>query len=200
MKLLRITNYTAPAGLSGKYTTCFPLCIHRSHRGLRLFRQTAVRLLMIVALLTTPSSFYSAPGPQSAPNIGVNGSLSANKIQRGRTVQATIVMNIPSGYHVNSSRPLERFLIATQVKVEAPKGIRVGPVSYPRAVLRSFKFSKKRVSVYEGRATMRFSVRVPKDVATGSKEIKMRLRYQSCNDEVCFPPQNKDVSLWLNVE
>jgi hypothetical protein len=109
-------------------------------------------------------------------------------------------MNIPSGYHVNSNQPLERFLIATEVKVEAPKGIRVGAVSYPRAVLRSFKFSKKRVSVYEGRATMRFDIAVPKDVSTGSKEIKVRLRYQSCNDEVCFPPQSRELSLWLKVE
>lgn len=185
MKLIRFSDFTTRAGW-----------LSLARRGSR----SAVRLLLIVAFLTAPSSFYSAPVPQSAPKIGVNGSLSANKVQRGRTVQATVVMNIPSGYHVNSSRPLERFLIATQVKVEAPKGIRVGPVSYPRAVLRSFKFSKKRVSVYEGRATMRFSITVPKGVSTGSKEIRLRLRYQSCNDEVCFPPQSRELSLWLNVE
>ncbi|MGI9069543.1 MAG: protein-disulfide reductase DsbD N-terminal domain-containing protein, partial [Pyrinomonadaceae bacterium] len=147
-----------------------------------------------------PSSFYSATVLQSAPNIGVNGSLSANRAQRGRTVQATVVMDIPSGYHVNSSKPLEKFLIPTQVKVEAPKGLRLGLVSYPRAVLRKFKFSKNRVSVYEGRATMRFSITVPKDASPGSKEIKVRVRYQSCNDEVCFPPQSRELSLWLNVE
>jgi cytochrome c biogenesis DsbD-like protein len=171
-----------------------------SVRLTRLGTRSAIRMLLIVAFLFTPSSFYSAPVPQSAPNIGVNGSLSANKIQRGRTVQAKVVMDIPSGYHVNSSRPLEKFLIATQIKIEAPKGIRVGPVSYPRAILRSFKFSKNRVSVYEGRATMRFNITVPRDVPTGSKEIKVRLRYQSCNDELCFQPQSRELSLWANVE
>ncbi len=207
MELPRVTNCTTPASLSGKYMSVSPGKFTtetqrtlRSHRGLRLFLQTAVRLLLIVAFLTTPSSFYSAPVPQSAPNIGVNGSLSANKAQRGRSVQATVVMDIPSGYHVNSSKPLEKFLIPTQIKVEAPKDLRVGPVGYPRAVLRKFKFSKNRVSVYEGRATMRFSITVPRDASAGSKEIKVRVRYQSCNDEVCFPPQNKDVSLWLNLE
>ncbi|HVQ36084.1 MAG TPA: protein-disulfide reductase DsbD domain-containing protein [Pyrinomonadaceae bacterium] len=172
----------------------------RSHREASPFRDTAVRFLLIAAFLIAPSSLYSTPVPQSAPNIGVNGSLSANKVKRGRTVQATVVMNIPSGYHVNSSRPLEKFLIATQLKVEAPREIRVGAVSYPRAVLRKFQFSKNRVSVYEGRATMRFSISIPNDADIGSKEIKVRVRYQSCNHEACFPPQNKDVSLWLNVE
>ena len=160
----------------------------------------ALQVLLIAAILSAPSSLYSASAPQSAPNIVINASLAANKIQRGRNVQATVVMDIPSGYHINSSRPLERFLIPTQVKVDAPRGIRVGLVSYPRAVLRSFKFSKNRVSVYEGRATMRFNVTVPRDASTGSKEIKVRLRYQSCNDEVCFPPQQRELSLWLNVD
>jgi DsbC/DsbD-like thiol-disulfide interchange protein len=108
-------------------------------------------------------------------------------------------MDIPSGYHINANRPLEKFLIPTQVTVAA-KGIRVGPVNYPRAVLRTFKFSRNRVLVYEGRATMRFNVTVPRNVATGSVELKTRVRYQSCNDEVCFPPQTREVSLWLNVE
>jgi DsbC/DsbD-like thiol-disulfide interchange protein len=109
-------------------------------------------------------------------------------------------MDIPSGYHVNSKRPLEKFLIPTELTIEAPKGIRVGPASYPRAVLRNFKFSKNRVSVYEGRATMRFNIRVPRTFRSGPAEVKARVRYQSCNDEVCFPPQTREVSMWLTIE
>ncbi len=140
------------------------------------------------------------PLPQSAPNIAVEGSLAPNKINRGRTVQGSIVMSIPSGYHANSNRPLEKFLIATQLQIEAPKGIRVGPVSYPRALLRSLKFSKSKVSVFEGRTTMRFSVTVPRNFEGNSAELKAKLRFQSCNDDTCFPPQNREVKLWLNVE
>jgi hypothetical protein len=47
---------------------------------------------------------------------------------------------------------------------------------------------------------MRFNLTVPAGVSTGSKEVKLQLRYQSCNDEVCFPPQTKHLSVWLNVE
>lgn len=164
------------------------------------FANPAIQLLLIGMFLPVPDSFYSTPLPQSAPDIGVNGSLSANRTQRGRTVQASVLMDIPSGYHVNSSKPLEKFLIPTTLKVEAPNGIRVGPVSYPRAVLRRFKFSESRVSVYEGRPTMRFSITVPKTFNSDSAEMKVRLRYQSCNDEVCFPPQTSELSLQLNVE
>jgi DsbC/DsbD-like thiol-disulfide interchange protein len=164
------------------------------------FINPTIRVVVGTALLTLPGIFYSSASPQSAPYIAVNASLSVNKVKRGRTVQASVVMDIPSGYHVNSSKPLEKFLIPTQLKMEAPDGIRVGIVSYPRPFLRKFKFSKSNVSVYERRAPMRVSLTVPAGASTGSKELKVRLKYQSCNDEVCFPPQTKELILWLNVE
>lgn len=162
--------------------------------------KVVINLLLVAAFLVIPADIYSLSAPQTAPHINVSGSLSTNKANRGRAVRASVVMDIPSGYHVHSNKPLEKFLIPTQLRVEAPNGIRVGAISYPRAILRNFKFSKSRVSVYEGRGTMRFNLTVPANASTGSSEIKLKLRYQSCNDEVCFPPQTKELSLWLTVE
>jgi thiol:disulfide interchange protein DsbD len=161
--------------------------------------QKSLRILVSALLVLLPAHFYATPAPQSGPNIGVNGQLSSNNVQRGRSVQATVVMDIPSGYHVNSNKPLEKFLVPTQLKVEAPQGIRVGAVVYPRSVLRNFKFSKNKVSVYEGRATMRFNVIVPASFASGPANVKAMLRYQSCNDESCFPPQTQEVNLQLSI-
>ena len=158
------------------------------------------KLALTTALLLVPANFFAAAVPQSSPNIPVNGSLAANKIGRGRAVQGTIAMDIPFGYHANSNRPLERFLIATQLQIEAPQGIRVGPILYPRAILRSLKFSKNKVSVFEGRTTIRFSVTVPRGFKGNSAELKARLKYQACNDDTCFPPQTREVKLWLGVE
>ncbi len=158
------------------------------------------KLALTTALLLLLANFFAAAVPQSSPNIPVNGSLAASKIARGRTVAGTIVMDIPSGYHANSNRPLERFLIATQLQLEAPQGIRVGPILYPRAILRSLKFSKNKVSVFEGRTTIRFSVTVPRDFKGNSAELKARLKFQACNDDTCFPPQTREVKIWLGVE
>ncbi len=165
-----------------------------------IFAKLPFALLLLTAFVIAPASFHSSPLPQSAPKIAVSSSLSTDKIQRGRTVQGTIVMDIPSGYHVNSNRPMEKFLIATKLQIEAPKGIRVGAILYPRPLLRSLKFSKSKVSVFEGRTTIRFSVAVPRSFTGKSAELKARLRFQSCNDDLCFPPQTRELSLWLNVE
>ena len=163
------------------------------------FARQGLQLFFCATLMILPASFYATAAPQSAPNILVSGKLSADSVRRRRSVRGTVVMDIPSGYHVNSSRPLEKFLIATQLQIEAPNGIRVGPVVYPRAVLRNFKFSKTRVSVYEGRAVMSFSATVPANAAAGPVELKGHLRYQSCNDDFCFPPRTQEFSLRLTV-
>ena len=157
-------------------------------------------LCVAAGFLLLSAGIISQVAAQTPPHINVTATVSNNKVGRGRTVRATVTMDIPGGYHVNSNRPLEKFLIPTTLKVDTPDGIRSGPVAYPRAVVRKFKFSKNNVSVYEGRAIMRFTITVPPGTSTGSKEVKLNVRYQSCNDEVCFPPQNKELSLWLNVE
>jgi thioredoxin:protein disulfide reductase len=147
-------------------------------------------------ILFVPVTLYS----QSASDVNVSGSLAPDKIKKGRVVRATVVMDIPNGLHVQSSKPLDKFLVATKLDVETPSGMQVGPISYPRAQMRNLKFSKKAVAVYEGRATLRFNVTVPANYSAGSGEIKGKLRFQACNDESCFPPMTREVKMWLNIE
>lgn len=153
-------------------------------------------------LLFVSANFYATvPARLRAvqPNIGIGGFFSLDRVQQGRTVQAAIVMNIPNGYHVNSSRPLSKFSIPTVLKIDAPGGIRVGPVSYPRAQVRKFSFSEDKIAVYEGRAVLRFNVTVPASYQTGVAQLRARLRYQSCTDEVCFQPTTREINLPVTV-
>ncbi len=131
-------------------------------------------------------------------NIGVNGFFSADKAQRGRIVQAAVVLDIPRGFHVNANKAA-RFSIPTTVKIDAPKGLRVSPIAYPRAVVRRLGFSKDNLALYEGRAVKRFNVSVPANYQTGITELRAKVTYQSCNDEVCFPPTTREVKLGMNV-
>jgi hypothetical protein len=153
-------------------------------------------------LLFVPANFYATPAARLypvQPNIRVNGFLSLDKVQRGRNVQAAVVMDIPNGYHVNSNRPGNKFSIGTALKIDAPGGIRVGPVSYPRAQVRKFSFSEDSVAVFEGRAVLRFNVTVPANYQVGVTQLRVRLKYQSCTDEVCFPPATRDINLPLTI-
>ncbi len=164
-------------------------------------KKTNQKLVLAALLLCTTitCSAITAAAPAPEPNISVVGYFATDKAQRGKPLRVAIVIDIPSGYHINSNRPLESYLIGTSVKVDLENGLRAGAVTYPRPLLRTFKFSKKQLSVYEGQARLKFNVTVPANYAGNSANIKARVKLQSCNDEVCFPPKNYDVDLKIDV-
>jgi thiol:disulfide interchange protein DsbD len=144
--------------------------------------------------------FVGTVAAQSSADINVAGSLTPDKVKKGRIVRASVTMDIPAGLHVQSSKPLVKFLVATKLDVETPSGMQTGPISYPRALMKKLKFSKSTVAVYEGKAIIRFNVTVPANYSGGSGEIKGKLRFQACNDDSCFPPVTREVKMRLNVE
>ena len=158
------------------------------------------RSFTLFALLLIPATLHSAPVPQSANDVKVSGWPSPDKTRRGRSVQGNVVMEIPTGLHVQSSKPLDKFLVPTKLEIEAPQGVKVSAPIYPRAVMRNLKFSKTKVAVYEGRAQNRFNVAIPANFNGNSAELKGRLRFQACNDDACFPPVTREVKIWVNVE
>lgn len=158
-----------------------------------------MKIITRILLVVTAAFLFQSIASAQVPNIGVNGYFNSDKAPKGRIVQGAIVIDIPSGYHINSNRPLESFLIPTSLKVDAPSRVRIGGIVYPRAALRKFKFSQKQLSVYENKVILRFNVTVPANYSGGSLELNARLRLQSCNDEVCFPPRNFDQKMRIDV-
>ncbi len=159
-----------------------------------------VSSLFLILLLLVPATIFSAPTPQSSNDVRVYAGLKVDRVKKGRAVQATVTMDIPPGLHVQSNKPLDKFLVATKLEVETPRGMISGPVSYPRALMRSLKFSKGQVAVFEGKTVLRFNVTVPANYSGGSGDIVGKLRFQACNDDACFPPVTREVKVWLNVE
>jgi len=54
--------------------------------------------------------------------------------------------------------------------------------------------------VVTGEFTITTKFRVPANAATGASAQNGTLRYQACNDRMCFAPKTLNVSLALNIE
>jgi hypothetical protein len=170
-------------------------------------------LLVLLAALLQPAGFTTkaaAVAPTSAmsptvqsSNIGINGFFSVDPAQQGSSFRAAIVLDIPEGLHVNSNRPLGKYAIPTVVKIESADGLKVTPVSYPPGMVRTFKFgegaAEERLAVYEKRAIVRFNVNVPTDHELEVARVRVNVRFQSCNDEVCFPPATRELVLPIAI-
>ena len=149
-----------------------------------------------LALLLTAFGIFAT---NSTSAQTVTGSLGDGKIERGDSTRGRVVLNIPGGLHVNSSRPASEYAIPTVVTVRGPRGVRVSGVTYPRGKNRKFQFSENLINVYEGRVSFPFTVTVPASFRGNTVRVNVAVRYQACTDEVCYPPRTKNVVLTARV-
>lgn len=150
-------------------------------------------LYRLSGLAVVSMAFVSAAAAQS-----VSGSIGNGTVTPGKAARATVVLSIPGGLHVNSSRPGSEYAIPTTVRASA-NGAKVGAVIYPRGVNRKFSFSENTINVYEGRTSFWFPVTVPAGYKRDTISVNVTVRYQACTDEVCYPPTSKKVTLTARV-
>ena len=55
-------------------------------------------------------------------------------VRPGTTVRAALKVALPEGFHVQSNKPRDPSLIATELAVEGPSGIQVDELVFPKAV------------------------------------------------------------------
>ena len=158
----------------------------------------SVRLVWLLAIVGFLSSSALAQG--SAKVVKVSPGESVYKIKRGGGAQLAIIIEVDEGYHINSNRPAEKYLIPTALKIERTAGLTTTPVIYPKAKLQKFEFSAKPLSVFEGKAVLKLTARALPALASGTQTLKAKLTVQACNNQQCLRPQTIDVSIPLQVE
>jgi thiol:disulfide interchange protein DsbD len=124
---------------------------------------------------------------------------SMDKVPRGRAFDVAVVAEIMPGFHVNSNKPSEDYLIPTQLLPALPAGFKVLSTTYPPGKLTKFEFSEKKLSVYKGTFTLRMRIRAPAGAPLGKTTLPLTLRYQACNDSACLPPVKIPIALEIEL-
>lgn len=158
----------------------------------------SVRLFWLLVVVASFGSAALAQG--SAKVVKVSPGESLYKLKRGGSVQLTVNIAVDDGYHINSNRPAEKYLIPTALKLERVTGLTITPVIYPKPKLQKFEFSQKPLSVFEGKAVLKLTARALPSLAPGGQTLKGKLTVQACNNQQCLRPQTIDVSILLQVE
>ncbi len=98
--------------------------------------------------------------------------------------------HVSSGFHVNSNKPSEEYLIPTVLKLDAPTDIVLGRITYPEGQEMSFAFApNEKLSVYSGEFDLAVMVRPLASVLPGEYGFRGQLRYQACDNAACYPPK-----------
>jgi thiol:disulfide interchange protein DsbD len=96
-----------------------------------------------------------------------------------------IEARVAPGWHVNSHKPSEDYLIPTQVRIDPNPAVAAGEPRYPEGKSIKFAFAEKPLSVYEDR----FTVEVPVTFhGTAPGALTGAVEFQACNDKQCLAP------------
>ena len=146
------------------------------------------------------SAQESAAVPSAASIVKARSFVSFEPVPRGKEFQVAVVAEIKSGYHVNSHKPSDEYLIATTLTPQLPPGFQVLDTIYPAGRQEKFSFSPdKPLDVYTGSVTFKLRVVAQADAAIGAVNIPVILRYQACNDTTCLPPVKIPVDVRVDV-
>jgi thioredoxin:protein disulfide reductase len=169
----------------------FVLIVENKICGVRMKFKKVFKLITVSLFLLETISF-------AQPQL-VTIKLEKNnlKVNTGTELKIILHASVQSGWHINSNKPNDEFLIPTVIKSKN-KSFPLSNVAYPKAEERKLAVSDKPVSVFENEIKVELSIKIDKSTAAGKYVIPIEFSYQGCNDQTCMPPS--EVVENLNIE
>lgn len=167
----------------------------RRRKAAQLFTAVALAILALAAVRV------SAQGdlPSASSVIQPQAYVSIQPIPRGRAFEIAVVAKISPGFHVNAHQPSEDYLIATKITADLPPGVFLVETTYPRGVMRAFRFSQTPLRVYEGDFTVKMKLRTNESAPIGAQKLPLTVGYQACNQDACLPPTKVQLTADLQI-
>ena len=135
---------------------------------------------------------------QTSPNLSV-APVPTVKVRKGAVAAVTLRAVLPPGFHANSNTPSDEYLIPLTLKWTGGP-LQADGITYPKGTLEKYPFSPKPLSVVTGEFSISTKFKVPADAPNGAAAQNGILKYQACNDRMCFAPKTVPVSLTLEIE
>ena len=154
------------------------------------------------ALIATIALLLVLPQVAVAQLRGVKAELTTlveSDAAAGSPVRAALQVRIPDRFHVQSDAPRDPTLIPTALTVDAPEGINVTEVVFPQATEFAQVGQAQPLLVFEHEFNIGVQFDVARTMPAGRVDVPGRLRYQACDDRLCYAPVTTDVLWTLTV-
>jgi thiol:disulfide interchange protein DsbD len=131
------------------------------------------------------------------PLIDLSAAFSVSSALAGRTYQAAAIVTVDSGWHINSAKPYQEWLIPAVLQVDTiPEAVPLD-IEYPAGD--DAPLLDETISVYGGRVVIPFGVRISGDAPQGEYQLPVRLTYQPCDSRTCLAPDTVETTLTVTV-
>lgn len=117
----------------------------------------------------------------------------------GGPVRLALQVALPEGFHVQSDRPRDPSLIPTELTFEAPDGVTVEELVFPEAEDFVQEGLPEPLLVFEREFVIGVQLSLAAGLPAGDLVLPARLRYQACDDKMCYAPSTRPVEWTLKV-
>jgi len=121
------------------------------------------------------------------------------RVAPGGTLQVTLKLLMDEGWHINSHKPLQDYLMPTTVALGDGQPASLGAVTYPQGKEKTFSFSDEALSVYEGEVTIALPIEIAGDAPVGPGGLTITVSVQACSDRTCLAPESLSLTLPFRV-
>jgi hypothetical protein len=128
------------------------------------------------------------------PTAEIAATVTTRNPKPSATVSLVAHVRLPAGLHVQSNKPRDPDLIPTELTLTLPAGVTLVGVDYPKATDLNQPGAKVPLAVYPNEFDIVARVKLGAAVKPGTLPVPGSLRYQACNDSVCFPPSKAAIT------
>lgn len=136
---------------------------------------------------------------QGRPRATVTTAVESSAVRAGSSTRLALHVELPVGLHVQSDQPRDPSLIATMLSIDAVEHVRVDGIVYPEPVDFRLEGQDEPLAVFEHDFVTGAHLVLDASTPVGALVVRGRLRYQACNDRVCFAPASAPVEWTLQV-
>ena len=156
------------------------------------YKKQIVSLFLVLFLLLLNSTF------SQDDNVKITTNNKSVTVKQGESVSVDLLLTVNSGWHINSNKPNDEFLIPSEISSKA-NGLKLISVKYPAPHEIKLAFSEELVSVYEATQTAKLNFRVTENAPIGKQKVLVTLDYQACNDVSCQPPNSTTTEFEIEI-
>lgn len=118
-------------------------------------------------------------------------------MKRNETAVARLKVHVAPGYHVNTDKPKDAYLIPLKLTWSADP-LSVESIEFPKPESHTIPGQPPLV-VFSGDFEIVTRFKVAGNAPGGPALASGKLRYQACNDRMCLPPKTIEVPLTVEV-
>ena len=133
------------------------------------------------------------------PQADLTPIVERSRVRAGGSVRLALKVSLPEGLHTQSNTPRDPTLIPTEFTVDAPPGVRVDEIVFPPSTDLKQAGQDQLLAVFEREFAIGVQVTLASSVPAGDLVLPAHLRYQACDENLCYAPVTADLQWTLHV-